>query len=100
MIKLSMIYPNTPGKKFDMNYFCEKHMVMVKKLMGDACRGMSVEEGIKGLYNAPYTAIGSFLFDSGESLLNTVVPLAKEIALDIPNFTDITPQIQASIVKI
>ena len=35
-----------------------------------------------------------------ESLLNTVVPIAKEIALDIPNFTDITPQIQAGIVKI
>lgn len=100
MIKLSTIYPNTPGKKFDMDYFCEKHMVMVKSLMGKACKGISVEEGITGLYNSPYIAIGSFLFDSGESLLNTVVPLVKEIALDIPNFTDITPQIQASIVKI
>ncbi len=100
MIKLSIIYPNTPDKRFDMAYFCNKHMAMVKKRLGDACKGMSVEEGLKGLYNAPYTAIGSFLFDSGESLLNAVVPLAKEIALDIPNFTDITPVIQAGIVRI
>jgi uncharacterized protein (TIGR02118 family) len=84
-----------------MGYFCEKHMVMVKELFGDACRGMSIEEGMTAVvYNAPYIAIGSFLFDSGESLIRAAAPCAKEIALDIPNFTDITPQIQAGIVRL
>ena len=100
MVKLSIIYPNTPGVKFDMDYFTEKHVPMIFRLLGDACKGMSAEEGIQGLYSAPYIAIASFLFESGESLINTAVRHAKDIARDIPNFTEIIPQIQVGIVKI
>ena len=43
MIKVSVLYPNTAGCKFDMEY-----MPMVQQKLGPACRRMAVEEGIAG----------------------------------------------------
>jgi len=31
MIKVSVFYPNTEGKKFDMAYYCNKHIPMVQQ---------------------------------------------------------------------
>ena len=31
MIRASVLYPNEPGKKFDLDYYINKHMVMVRK---------------------------------------------------------------------
>jgi uncharacterized protein (TIGR02118 family) len=96
MVILRAIYPNTPGKKFDMEYFLQKHMIMARELMGDACLDMQAEEGVSFGYNSPFIAIGSFFFDSPDSLMQSVVPVAEKLALDLLNFTDITPHIQAS----
>ncbi len=100
MIKVSILYPNIPGNKFDMDYFCNKHVVLIKRLFGDACKGMSVEEGTQEFYPSPYLAIVSLQFESADSLIYSAVKCAKEIASDIPNFTDITPKIQASTIII
>ncbi len=35
MIKISVMYPNPPGAKFDHSYYRDKHMPMVKARMGD-----------------------------------------------------------------
>jgi hypothetical protein len=31
MIKVSVLYPNTAGCKFDMNYYLNQHMPMVQQ---------------------------------------------------------------------
>jgi uncharacterized protein (TIGR02118 family) len=31
MIRVSVVYQNAEGKKFDMSYYCTKHMPMVKQ---------------------------------------------------------------------
>ena len=33
MIKVSVIYPNTDGKKFDINYYTSKHLELVGVLL-------------------------------------------------------------------
>ena len=48
MIKASLMYPYSEGKGFDMNYYCEKHMPMVKQKLGSACKSIAVEQGIAG----------------------------------------------------
>ena len=48
MIKVSVLYPNQEGKKFDMKYYCEKHMPMVRDTLGAACKGIAVEQGLGG----------------------------------------------------
>ena len=45
MIKVSVLYPNTAGCKFDMHYYVNQHMPMVQQKLGPACKRMAVEEG-------------------------------------------------------
>ena len=34
MIKVSLMYPNREGAKFDMVYYCDRHIPMVQQLLG------------------------------------------------------------------
>ena len=66
MIKVSVLYPNTAGCKFDMNYYLNQHMPMVQQKLGPACKRMAVEEGIAGgAPGAPatYVAMGHLYFE-------------------------------------
>jgi len=51
MIKVSVFYPNTEGKKFDMAYYCNKHIPMVQQKLGAACKRVNVEQGLSGGQN-------------------------------------------------
>ena len=48
MIKISVLYPNNEGAKFDMAYYCQTHMPLVKRLLSSAVKGMAVDQGIGG----------------------------------------------------
>jgi len=103
MIKVSVVYPHSEGKNFDMKYYCEKHMPMVKQKLGSACRSIAVEQGIAG--GAPgtpptYVAMGHIYSESVEAFQAAFGPHAAEIMADIPNYTAIQPIIQISEVKI
>ena len=103
MIRVSVMYPNDEGSKFDMDYYVNKHMPLVGERCGAALRGMSVDQGIGGAapgQPATYSAVGCLLFDSVEDFQNAFAPHAGEIMGDIPNYTDTTPVIQISEVKL
>jgi uncharacterized protein (TIGR02118 family) len=103
MIKVSVLYPNKPGAKFDMKYYCEKHMPMVQAKLGAACKSVAVEQGIAGgAPGAPaaFIAMGHLYCDSVEAFQAAFGPHAKEIMGDIPNYTDIEPTLQISDVKL
>ena len=48
MIKVSVMYPNTPGARFDHAYYRDKHMPLVKTRMGDSCLYYTVDKGLAG----------------------------------------------------
>ncbi len=48
MIKVSVMYPNKEGARFDHAYYRDKHMPLVKAKMGDACRFYTVDKGLAG----------------------------------------------------
>ncbi len=103
MIKVSVLYPNREGGKFDMAYYCNTHMPLVRRLLSPAIKGIAVEQGIAGMgpgSPAPYVALGHLLFDSVESFQTSFEPHAQAIMSDIPNYTDIQPNIQISEVKL
>jgi uncharacterized protein (TIGR02118 family) len=103
MIKVSVFYPNEEGKKFDMEYYCNKHIPMVQKKLGAALKGGAVEQGLGGIEpgsKATYVAMAHLLFDSVEAFQTAFGPHAESIMRDIPNYTDIQPTIQISEVKI
>ena len=102
MVKVSVLYPNTAGCKFDMAYYLTKHMPMVKQKLGAACKSMAVEEGIAGgAPGAPatYVAMGHLYFDSSDAFQSAFAPHAQDILGDIPNYTNIQPTIQISEVR-
>lgn len=50
MTKISILYPNQPGARFDFAYYVEKHMPMsIERLsVHPGFRGVSVEHGLGG----------------------------------------------------
>jgi uncharacterized protein (TIGR02118 family) len=99
MIKVSVLYPYDESKYFDTNYYLDKHVPLVKKLLGSACKKVEVEKGISGATpgSAPtHTIIGCLYFDSIEDFQNAFGLNANEIISDVVNFTNINPTMQIS----
>jgi uncharacterized protein (TIGR02118 family) len=99
MIKVSVMYPNTPGARFNHEYYRDKHMSLIKARMGDSCRSYTVDKGLAGgAPGAPatYVAMCHIFCDSVETFQAGFGPHAQEIMGDIPNYTDLTPVIQIS----
>ena len=99
MIKVSVMYPNTPGARFNHEYYREKHMPMVQARMGAALKSYTVDKGLAGgAPGAPATYVGRcHLFcASVETFQAGFGPHAQEIMADIPNYTDIAPVMQIS----
>lgn len=102
MVKVSVFYPYSEGSKFDIAYYVEKHMPMVRRKLGAACKGLAVEHGVGGAAaGAPptYIAMGHALFDSAEAFQAAWAPHAEAIMGDVPNYTTIQPVMQVSEVK-
>jgi uncharacterized protein (TIGR02118 family) len=99
MIKVSVMYPNTPGAKFDHTYYRDKHMPMVKARMGESCKYYTVDKGLAGgAPGTPPTYIGMchIFSDSVEGFQKGFGPHTDEIMADIPKYTDLTPILQIS----
>jgi uncharacterized protein (TIGR02118 family) len=103
VIKVSVMYPSGADTRFDIDYYCNRHMPMVKERLGGALRQMGVDHGIAGGAPGsppPYVAVGHLYFDSVEAFQAAFKPHAKEILGDIPNYTNSQPAMQISEVKL
>jgi len=92
------MYPNAPGRRFDWNYYLEKHMASVRPLLATYNARAEVDRGIGTAQPgamAPYVAVCHMYYQNMEDL-QKVMAQAGEMNNDIPNFTDATPQIQIS----
>jgi uncharacterized protein (TIGR02118 family) len=102
MIKVSVFYPYSESAKFDMAYYLQKHMPLVRQRLGAACKGIAVDQGLAGGASGTpptYIAMGHLLFDSAETFQAAFAPHTEEIMGDISNYTAIQPIIQMSEVK-
>ena len=100
MIKVSLLYASEDGKKFDMDYYANKHMPLVHQRLDPAGLIRSeVESGISSAdpnAPAPFVAIGVLYFYSADEVHEGFKTHGREIMGDLPNFTDIAPQVQIS----
>lgn len=99
MIKVSVMYPNKPGARFDHIYYRDKHMPLVKARMGDACKFYTVDKGLAGGSpgeEATYVGMCHIYCDSVTAFQAGFGPHAKEIMADIANYTDLAPILQIS----
>jgi uncharacterized protein (TIGR02118 family) len=95
MLRISVLYPNEPGKKFDFDYYVNKHMALAERLLGPA--GLVRAEVDRAADpNSPFMAAGHLYFRSMEDFQNGFFPHAAEFGADLVNYTDTVPQMQIS----
>jgi uncharacterized protein (TIGR02118 family) len=99
MIKVSVMYSNKPGVRFDHDYYRAKHLPLIKSRMGTALKYYTIDKGLADRDGRPpgaYVAMCHLLCDSVDDFQSSFGPHAQEIDGDIRNFTDVTPIIQIS----
>jgi uncharacterized protein (TIGR02118 family) len=99
MVKISILYPNNPGARFDFAYYTQTHMPRSIALLSahPGFKGVSVERGVGGAApgEAPaYVAMCHFHFRTADDFMQAFMPNAPELQGDMPNYTDIAPVIQ------
>jgi uncharacterized protein (TIGR02118 family) len=99
MVKVSVMYPNTAGARFDHEYYQNHHMPLVKAMLAERCLRYTVDRGLSGgasEVRAPYVAMCHVFCDSEQAFQDGMALHGKEIFDDIANFTDLVPVIQIS----
>ncbi len=103
MFKLTIMYPVTPGGKFDFDYYLNTHMPLSLERQGAAVQSVQVEKGydpgMPGVALA-YVAICHFTYESQDAFTGAFLPVAEELQGDIPNYTNIEPVIQFSTIEL
>ncbi len=99
MFKVSVMYPNQEGARFDIQYYRTKHMELVQKHMKPF--GLVRTEVLKGISGtagqpAPYICIGNLYFETADGYEKAIAASAGALRADIPGFTDVTPVRQIS----
>ena len=99
MIKVNVMYPYTEGARFDLAYYRDRHMPLVKARLGSACTYYTVEKGLaRRAPSSPpaFVAMCAFICSSAEGYQAAMQEHGAEIRGDIANYTDIAPLIQFS----
>lgn len=98
MIKISVFYPNSEGKRFDVEYYRKKHIPMLKEKLGEALKGVEVDIGIGSTSGsaAQNKVMCHMLFDSMDAFKTAYAPHAAAFKADLQNFTDIQSIAQIS----
>jgi uncharacterized protein (TIGR02118 family) len=99
MIRVSVCYPNGPNVKFDFDYYVNKHFAMVSKALTPL--GLVRHEADRGVASAqpgalaPFVAVGYMYFNNMQDFQKCMANAAAMMA-DVPNFTNVQPQVQIS----
>jgi uncharacterized protein (TIGR02118 family) len=99
VIHVSVSYPNGPEAAFDHQYYREKHIPLVRARLGTALKRAEIDRALSGgqLGEQPlWMAAAQLFFDSLQDFQSAFGPHATEIMGDIPNFTNVQPQIVIS----
>lgn len=105
MVRISIMYPNIKGAKFDVDYYVKTHMPMSINFMKGhpGYKGVSVERGSVGV--APnsepaFIAMTHYLFRSIEDFWDACTPHSETLQNDLSKCTAIASVIQINEVLI
>ena len=98
LIKVSVMYPFSEGKTFDIAYYETKHMPMVAGFLGANLVKYTIEKGVaSGIPNqSPYMAIGTFYVKNLAEYEAATAPNRDAIRADFANYTNVAPVIVVS----
>ena len=91
------MYPGS-ATRFDYDYYVQKHTPMVRELWGPfGLVAVEISKGVSGLApgsKPPYVTITNLVFTSVEGLQSALEASGAQVMGDIPNFTDVQPEVQ------
>ncbi len=99
MIRIAAMYSKSEGKSFDIEYYKNSHLKLVKdKMRPYGLLRTELDSGISGFGGspAPYHAIGYLIFESVDAFQTAFEKAGKDIQADVPNYTNIAPIFQVS----
>lgn len=97
-ITITVLYPNTPGSRFDVDYFVDTHIPLVEEHWRS--KGLTSVKLLKGAGTAdpatppPYQVITVLGFESLQAFRAAAKDSGAVILGDVANFTDVTPIVQ------
>jgi uncharacterized protein (TIGR02118 family) len=91
---MQVIYHIGEGTHFDYEYYSATHMPLVSEHMGPFIENVLVTKGLAGGPDTPpgSYAIATMTFADGDAL-NSALAVAGPVLGDLPNFTNVQPQI-------
>jgi uncharacterized protein (TIGR02118 family) len=99
MIKVSVLYANGQGARFDHDYYRDRHVPLVAARLGAALKSYSIDKGLAGVSpgsSAPYVAMIHMFCESTEAFQSSFAPHAAELLADVANYTNLAPIMQIS----
>lgn len=99
LIKVTIMYPFSEGKTFNMEYYETKHMPMVAGYLGANLVKYTIEKGLSsGMANQPlpYMAVGTFYVKSLSEYQTAIAPHLGAIREDFPKYTNVLPTVLIS----
>jgi len=83
--------------KFDMDYYRQTHIPMVRRLIGEKLKELSIDQAaVAADLPAPYAVIANLLFESVETMQTALAEHGPSLMADIPNYTNAQAVIQVS----
>lgn len=99
MIKISVMYAQRDGARFDHDYYRDRHLPMMQDKLGASLVRYAIDRGLAGAApgSAPsFVAMCHLYFESIETFQQSFAPHAKAIMADVANYTDLAPVMQVS----
>ena len=99
MIRISVMYPATPGSRFDWGYYLGPHRELALRLLNP--RGLVRTEIDRGIAGVPagdptYHAIGHLFFRTMAEVQSALEATVAEFVADQRNYTDAVSVVQIS----
>jgi uncharacterized protein (TIGR02118 family) len=99
VIRITALYPNTPGSRFDADYYLDKHSrYAIQLLSPHGLRSIRTTTGTASLDGSPppFWTISEMIFDSRGAFDAAMAECGATLFADLPNYTDSTPVMQLS----
>lgn len=93
-ISMQVIYPALEGSRFDHDYYAKSHLALVEEHLGAYLASTLVTKGQSGGPGkaAGYHAIATLVF-ADEDAFRKAMKVAGPVLADVPNYTDVEPEV-------
>lgn len=92
-VSMQVVYPIGDDTHFDYDYYLSTHMELVGKHFGPHMKSAQATKGLAGGPDVPppFYAIATLVFEDQDAM-NAAMKNGAPVIGDIPNFTNVQPQ--------